>query len=94
MGFLLSLFHLLPPRLVGHLEEFAAVKTQFTRHRSTRRQRNLLHLGTPSDPVHLGEGAVEGVEEVQRAAGCPHPALVPRLWDQRQLMHLFSHFIQ
>ena len=37
------------------------------------------HLGTSADPVDLREGAVEGVQKVQRTARCPHPALVPFL---------------
>lgn len=46
----------------------------------------MLHLGASSDAVDLGEGAVEGVEQVQSAAGRPHPALVPSLQrvDQTQ----------
>lgn len=83
---LFALFRLVPPQLVGHLNRDH--RRLERRRRSTlagrRAHRSCRYLGTASDPVDLGERPVEGVEEVQSAAGCPHPPLIPGLVRKTQ----------
>lgn len=83
---LFALFRLVPPQLVGHLNR--DYRRLERKRRSTlagrRAHRSCRDLGTASDPVDLGERPVEGVEEVQSAAGCPHPPLIPGLVRQTQ----------